>query len=62
MKWEEVGENRQLQDLPFKIELNNWGQIVMSPLVTLGVKWNSRKSFILKPNLLKYDCVMSKVK
>jgi Uma2 family endonuclease len=32
MRWEEVCENRQLQDLPFKIELNKWGQIVMSPV------------------------------
>jgi Uma2 family endonuclease len=32
MNWEEVCENKQLQDLPFKIELNKWGQIVMSPV------------------------------
>ncbi|MBD2438547.1 Uma2 family endonuclease [Nostoc sp. FACHB-110] len=32
MKWEEVCELKQLQDLPFKIELNKWGQIVMSPV------------------------------
>ncbi len=32
MRWEEVCENKQLQDLPFKIELNKWGQIVMSPV------------------------------
>jgi Uma2 family endonuclease len=32
MRWEEVCANRQLQDLPFKIELNKWGQIVMSPV------------------------------
>lgn len=32
MKWEEICENKQLQDLPFKIELNKWGQIVMSPV------------------------------
>ena len=32
MKWEEVCENKQLQDLPFKIELNKWGQIIMSPV------------------------------
>ena len=32
MQWEEVCENKQLQDLPFKIELNKWGQIVMSPV------------------------------
>ncbi|NEO28070.1 MAG: Uma2 family endonuclease, partial [Kamptonema sp. SIO4C4] len=29
---EEVCEHKQLQDLPFKIELNQWGQIVMSPV------------------------------
>ncbi|NES83058.1 MAG: Uma2 family endonuclease [Moorea sp. SIO2B7] len=32
MKWEEVCEHKDLQDLPFKIELNKWGQIVMSPV------------------------------
>lgn len=32
MKWQEVCELKQLQDLPFKIELNKWGQIVMSPV------------------------------
>ncbi len=32
MKWEEVCEDQQLQNLPFKIELNKWGQIVMSPV------------------------------
>ncbi|MDJ1184560.1 Uma2 family endonuclease [Roseofilum casamattae] len=31
MNWQDVCENRTLQDLPFKIELNRWGQIVMSP-------------------------------
>ncbi|MGL4375034.1 MAG: Uma2 family endonuclease [Microcoleaceae cyanobacterium] len=31
MQWQEVCENKSLQDLPFKIELNKWGQIIMSP-------------------------------
>lgn len=31
MKWQEVCENKYLQDLPFKIELNRFGQVVMSP-------------------------------
>ena len=31
MQWQEVCESKYLQDLPFKIELNKWGQIVMSP-------------------------------
>ena len=31
MTWQDVIEHPSLQDLPFKIELNEWGQIVMSP-------------------------------
>ena len=31
MEWQELCENPQLKDLPFKMELNHWGQIVMSP-------------------------------
>jgi Uma2 family endonuclease len=31
MTWNEVIESPYLKDLPFKIELNEWGQIVMSP-------------------------------
>jgi len=32
MRWQEVCENKHLQNLPFKIELNKWGQVVMSPV------------------------------
>ena len=32
MTWDEVCANRYLQDLPFRIETNHWGQIVMTPL------------------------------
>ena len=31
MEWQEVCEHPQLQDLPFKMELNRWGQLIMSP-------------------------------
>lgn len=31
MNWEQLCEDTTLQDLPYKIELNGWGQIVMSP-------------------------------
>lgn len=31
MKWSDVVESKELDDLPFKIELNEWGKIVMSP-------------------------------
>lgn len=31
MTWDEVIECKELQHLPFKIELNRWGQVIMSP-------------------------------
>ncbi len=31
MNWQQVCEDKSLADLPYKIELNQWGQIVMSP-------------------------------
>ena len=31
MEWENVIDNPLLRDLPFKIELNKWGKILMSP-------------------------------
>ena len=32
MQWQEICDNKQLQDLPFKIESNKWGQVIMSPV------------------------------
>ncbi|MDE2829499.1 MAG: Uma2 family endonuclease [Gemmatimonadota bacterium] len=31
MKWSEVIAHKELSNLPFKVELNEWGNIVMSP-------------------------------
>jgi len=31
VEWTEVVDNPLLKDLPFKIELNRWGKILMSP-------------------------------
>lgn len=31
LTWEEVCADPNLEDLPYKIETNEWGQIVMSP-------------------------------
>ena len=31
MEWQDVLEHPSLRDLPFKIETNEWGQVVMSP-------------------------------
>ncbi len=32
MQWSEVLEDKSLRDLPFKIETNRYGQIVMTPV------------------------------
>ncbi|MDQ3179103.1 MAG: Uma2 family endonuclease [Acidobacteriota bacterium] len=32
MDWKEATENPNLRDLPFRIELNEWGHIVMNPV------------------------------
>jgi Uma2 family endonuclease len=37
-KWNDVIRNPYLQDLPFKIELNRWGKIEMSPASNLHGK------------------------
>jgi len=34
MNWQEVYENRALHNLPYKIELNKQGQVIMSPTST----------------------------
>ncbi|MDA8306102.1 MAG: Uma2 family endonuclease, partial [Deltaproteobacteria bacterium] len=31
MQWREVVEHPSLKDLPFKIETNEWGKIMMTP-------------------------------
>jgi hypothetical protein len=38
MQWSEVIANPFLQNLPFKIELNKWGKIEMSPASNLHGK------------------------
>lgn len=57
MKWEEVCENKELQNLPFKIELNKWGQIVMSP-VKIKHSFYQGRILLLLESLLKIGEVM----
>jgi len=40
LRWAEVCADPALRDLPFKIELNAWGKIEMSP----GSTWHARQS------------------
>mgnify|MGYP001819234993 CR=1 FL=1 len=35
MEWNQVLEHPSLQNIPFKVELNEWGNIVMTPASNL---------------------------
>lgn len=45
MEWREVIENPSLRDLPFKIETNEWGQIVMTPT---SVKHSRYQGYVIE--------------
>jgi Uma2 family endonuclease len=48
MNWQEVCEHPSLQDLPFKIELNHWGQITMVPSKSFHAVLQSDINHLLK--------------
>jgi Uma2 family endonuclease len=52
MQWQEVCKHPSLQNLPFKIELNEYGNIVMSPVKVAHSAFQSEISFLLR-SLLK---------
>lgn len=47
MNWQQVVADPNLQDLPYKIELNQWGQIVMTPTRALHGKYQFKIGFLL---------------
>jgi len=47
MKWQEVIEHPSLQDLPFKIELNEYGKIEMSPASNRHGRLQSKLNLLL---------------
>ena len=51
MTWSEVLKDKSLQDLPYKIELNEWGQIVMSPSSNRHGLFQMKVGFALKSQL-----------
>lgn len=51
MKWAEVLEDPSLNDLPYKIELNEWGQIVMSPANAFHSRFQGRIGSLLERHL-----------
>lgn len=48
MKWQDVIEHPSLQDLPFKIELNEYGKIEMSPASNRHGRLQLQLSFLLR--------------
>jgi len=47
MEWAEVINNPLLKDLPFKIELNKWGKILMSPASNNHGRWQFKVGKLL---------------
>ena len=47
MEWADVIANPLLKDLPFKIELNKWGGILMSPASNKRGRWQFKVGKIL---------------
>jgi len=49
MQWQEVCEHPSLQNLPFKIELNERGQVLMSPVKVYHsarrLKWKKKSNY-----------------
>ncbi len=66
MNWQEVCEHPSLQDLPFKIETNERGEIVMAPTKVYHAAYQGKISFLLgslrqNGNVLA-ECAISTVK
>ncbi|MFO1422789.1 MAG: Uma2 family endonuclease [Candidatus Competibacteraceae bacterium] len=57
MDWNQVCDDPALKDLPYKIELNEWGQILMSPASIQHVLFQERIASILK-SLLDHGRVL----
>jgi len=57
MNWQQVCEEPSLQDLPFKIELNEYGQIVMSPASNEHGRQQARLIILLTQHLTEGEVI-----
>ncbi|MBI3828308.1 MAG: Uma2 family endonuclease [Planctomycetes bacterium] len=57
MKWKDVCEDKSLQDLPYKIELNGKGQIVMSPASNRHGRMQSRIGLLIGKQALRGEII-----
>jgi Uma2 family endonuclease len=67
MQWKELVENPNLQDLPYKIETNEWGQIVMTPTRAKHGSFQSRVVRLLdklldQPGEIVVECAIKTTK
>jgi Uma2 family endonuclease len=51
MNWQQVCEEPTLQDLPFKIELNEHGQVIMSPASNEHGRFQARLTILLTQHI-----------
>jgi len=63
MQWQEVCEHPGLQDLPFKIELNEKGQILMSPVKVYHSAFQGKITQLLpKHGVVLAECAIKAAK
>ncbi|HRC70858.1 MAG TPA: Uma2 family endonuclease [Candidatus Competibacter denitrificans] len=63
MRWQEVCEHPSLQNLPFKIELNEKGQILMSPVKVYHSAFQGKISQLLpKQGVVLAECAIKTAK
>lgn len=63
MQWQDVCEHPSLQDLPFKIELNEKGQILMSPVKVYHSAFQGKISQLLpRHGIVLAECAIKTAK
>ncbi len=63
MQWQEVCEHPSLQNLPFKIELNEKGQILMSPVKVYHAAFQGKIARLLPPSgVVLPECAIATAK
>jgi len=57
MNWQQVCEHPDLRDLPFKVELNERGQIIMSPVRVIHSLYQGKIGYLLRKMLRKGEAM-----
>ncbi|RJP26386.1 MAG: Uma2 family endonuclease [Candidatus Omnitrophota bacterium] len=58
MDWLSVCEDKSLQDLPYKIELNEWGNIVMTPASNRHARLQVEIALLIQ-SFMKHGAILS---